>query len=841
MGLFSTNNKSDKLDPVTDQRNSTAPLPNQNHPHLDTPTSNPVEKNGKRKRSSWVHLPPVYPRISSLLFLLLAIVLIPVLVVQAFIYVDRFQNRRDTEYAANLEFARSVAVSFDSFVRDVVHQQAAISAFIVTEPVPSSEQINVFLARSARNYSALKEISVTDLDGRITESSNPALVGLDASDRQYLAEIRAGKEWAANDLVISRADGQPTFLIGYGIRGDDGQLRGFVTASINPKKLGSEAIAVERVNKGVIVLLDRNGYAVYRYPEFDYTWEQRDFIKANPKIADAIAGKEVTGTFISIVDGQTRLASYVPISSIGWVISSNRPESDVLGPIQNDFYRDFGILLTVSLLALALAIVIIQSIVRPLSSLREQAIALGGGKMVEWGEAQRLIELRDLEDSFKQMNAEIKQRVQQVELANSRLGSLMALAQGLADQVEYRQVGRIALEGALGLLGGEKAALYVLNGAPNVLRLVAFRELDRMLIGPESEVAPERVNIPTTILIDDPSLIARAARAGEIIVEGEGNECGYGEGSFALATPLYSGSKLIGVLCLCSPLKMIARDGALGVGDRNTVETIAHMTAVALERARLVSDLRASLRVREEFLNLAAHELKTPLTAFKAAAQVLSRRGGHNSEEQRLFDVITAQATKLTHLILEIESAVQIQTGDLHLRIEPIDLGKLASDLTRHFGQRSSHHVLRFEGPKRLRVQGDTKLLREIIESLLDNAIKFSPSGGEITVRLSVGSGRDFDSSGASRSVEGSKQAILEVIDQGIGISEDQQRSLFEMFYQVAPMIMPTSGMGLSLYICREIIKQHGGQIWVESKLDLGSVFGISLPLFAPEPTDDPE
>lgn len=251
-----------------------------------------------------------------------------------------------------------------------------------------------------------------------------------------------------------------------------------------------------------------------------------------------------------------------------------------------------------------------------------------------------------------------------------------------------------------------------------------------------------------------------------------------------------------------------------GLGIRAAAQSRA-IARLAAENGRLVEDLRAVLRVRDEFLSLAAHELRTPLTILKGYTGHLRQRGAHDAEEGRILQRIDAQGDRMIRLVQSLEGALRIQNGKLPLHRDRLDLGELARQVARTVQAGLPDHQLTVSGDEPVVVWADRARIGEVLLNLLDNAVKYSPRGGPIEVVVQA------------RAAE----AIVSVRDHGVGIPEKKQGQLFEAFYQAAPMVRPTTGMGLGLYISREIVQRHGGRIWFKSQEGQGSTFSFSLPL----------
>jgi signal transduction histidine kinase len=228
--------------------------------------------------------------------------------------------------------------------------------------------------------------------------------------------------------------------------------------------------------------------------------------------------------------------------------------------------------------------------------------------------------------------------------------------------------------------------------------------------------------------------------------------------------------------------------------------------------------LRAAVAARDEFLSIAAHELKTPVTSLRGFAQLLLR-DTHRRQTitpERLtvaLRAIDTQSAKLSQLVARLLDATQIEAGKLRIEPVPVDLVALVQAVfAQHRG--AGTHTLALEGPAQLEAVIDPLRFEQVFTNLLDNAVKFSPQGSRVTVEL-------------GHTAEGG--ARLAVTDQGIGVPPDQQAAVFERFHQ-ASGVHHLSGMGLGLYITREIVELHGGRIWLEAPDHPGARFVVTLP-----------
>jgi PAS domain S-box-containing protein len=234
---------------------------------------------------------------------------------------------------------------------------------------------------------------------------------------------------------------------------------------------------------------------------------------------------------------------------------------------------------------------------------------------------------------------------------------------------------------------------------------------------------------------------------------------------------------------------------------------------------RDLTEERALESMRQDLVATVSHELRTPLAAIYGAALTL-RRGDVELEAQmrdKLLEVVVEESGRLSEIVNDLLLASQLDSGKLRVNIEQCDpleiaLLEIASAQT-HL---PANVELVLEAPDLLPpVAADAGQLRQVLSNLIDNAIKYSPDGGTVTVALAA---RDH-------------HIRFAVIDRGLGIPAAEQRRIFEKFYRLDPdMTRGIGGTGLGLYICRELVRRVSGRIWVESESGRGSTFFVEVP-----------
>jgi PAS domain S-box-containing protein len=224
-------------------------------------------------------------------------------------------------------------------------------------------------------------------------------------------------------------------------------------------------------------------------------------------------------------------------------------------------------------------------------------------------------------------------------------------------------------------------------------------------------------------------------------------------------------------------------------------------------------------RRKDEFIGMASHELKTPITSLKGFINLFQRRITAQGDAQALhyLERMNAQLNKLAKLVGDLLDITRMQAGKLSYAEEPFDLDALIQETVENVQAATTTHTLLVETTGPVQVSGDRDRIGQVLINLLNNAIKYSPHANKVLVRLSANK----------------QEATVSVQDFGIGIAEAHHNKIFERFYQVNDAGSSSyTGLGIGLYISREIITRHGGRMWVESSKGQGSTFYFTLPVY---------
>ncbi len=224
-------------------------------------------------------------------------------------------------------------------------------------------------------------------------------------------------------------------------------------------------------------------------------------------------------------------------------------------------------------------------------------------------------------------------------------------------------------------------------------------------------------------------------------------------------------------------------------------------------------------KTRSDFVATASHELRTPLAAVYGAVRTLRRGDVQLSDDDRgqFLEMIESEATRLATIVDQILLAGQLDAGVVEVEAEECDPAEIAAGVVESAATHAPEDIsLAVDANGAPRIVGDESKLRQVLANLVDNAVKYSPDGGRVEIRLSRDNGR----------------CLIAVADEGLGIPADEQDRIFEKFYRLDPQqTHGVGGSGLGLYICRELVERMSGTLTVVSEPGRGSTFMVELPL----------
>lgn len=263
---------------------------------------------------------------------------------------------------------------------------------------------------------------------------------------------------------------------------------------------------------------------------------------------------------------------------------------------------------------------------------------------------------------------------------------------------------------------------------------------------------------------------------------------------------------IIGTLCLID-----TEPRSLTEKEKKLLKKLAD---VAMEQTQLRLDNLSLLQQRDEFIAIASHEMRTPVTALKAAIQVLhTHQDGPVGLQKTMVEQANRSVNKLTYLVNDLFDTSRLAARKYNLEKTFFDLGELIGNCC-DFLKVSGKHELDIEGDLSVQVFADKEKIEQVLVNLVENAMKYAPDSLVILIRIH----RLAD------------VVRIYVTDKGPGIAPNQLPHIFKRYFR-SENGAPQAGLGLGLYICAEIVKQHGGEIGVESKPDMGSTFWFTIPM----------
>lgn len=289
-----------------------------------------------------------------------------------------------------------------------------------------------------------------------------------------------------------------------------------------------------------------------------------------------------------------------------------------------------------------------------------------------------------------------------------------------------------------------------------------------------------------------------------------------------LAAPLLPGPTAIGMLSLVrrEPDSFRPEEVELvGFLGRLVAGAVQNIRSYEAER-KTVEELRRLSALRADFVSLVSHELRTPMASLIGSAQTLHQRWRELAPQQResFLSLIADETSRLSALVEDVLDTSRIDAGTFNYRFGKVDLTELVRDSVSGASVAQDEVDVRAEIHDGVpHVRGDRDRLRQVLVNLVENAVKYSPTGGEVDVRL----------------YRADSQIRVDVQDRGPGIAKEDQRLIFEKFGRANPTASAKPGTGLGLYIARSIVEAHGGTLEVTSAPEQGATFSVALPLDA--------
>lgn len=474
------------------------------------------------------------------------------------------------------------------------------------------------------------------------------------------------------------------------------------------------------------------------------------------------------------------------------------------------------------------AFLTVTSVTRPVRALVHVAQAIRGGDLSRRAEVDTRDEIGELAEAFNSMTEQLSESIEHLEeRVSARTRDLQVAADVSRQVTTVLDIDRLLQE-----VVTLTAQNYNLYACFVFLPSEDGTHLTLAAAGGASNDVLDLSGIESIPYDANPSVIALAARTRKPVTVNDVSDSKVYLSLSALphtrselAIPMMLGNRLLGIFDLQS-----TEPDRFGEDDLRVLNSLAEQIAVAVRNAQLFAEVEASReaaeeanRIKSQFLANMSHELRTPLNAILNFTGFIADGvlGPINEEQRDILQKVIGSSQHLLSLINDILDLTKIEVGMMDLFLEEVDLNAAlnASIATAKGLVKDTDIELRVNVEENLpHIIGDKRRIRQILLNLISNAVKFTPAG-TVTITAQQADGAIY----------------LAVSDTGIGIPADQQEIIFETFRQAKHDLPETPGTGLGLPIAKHFVEAHGGRLWLDSEVGVGSTFHVLLPIRAPE------
>jgi len=401
--------------------------------------------------------------------------------------------------------------------------------------------------------------------------------------------------------------------------------------------------------------------------------------------------------------------------------------------------------------------------------------------------------------------AERVQELHTLQIVDRQLNATLDFARVMEMTLEHAMDAVSASTGVVGVLNEERTGLYLVaqRGAP------AEYERYRNEMWPiQSGTIGQVARTEQPVLIED----TREYSDSKPIVAQTHSQ---------ITVPILYQGEVQAIIGLENP-----HPNAFAQQDLDFVIRLADHAAIAIENARLYEQAQAANRAKTEFMSVASHELKIPMTSIKGYAKLLTlgAAGDLTDQQTGFLNIISANVDRMDRLVADLLDVSRIEAGRLRLEMGEVDLREVIDTVIQSVKAQieTKQLALEIDVPATLPpVWGDQERVIQILNNLVSNAYKYTPDGGEI--HITVNGQTEFASSGC---------LAVSIRDTGVGITPEDQQQLFTKFFRADdPRVRDVPGTGLGLSITKSLVETHGGEIWFQSEPDRGTTFTFTLPV----------
>jgi signal transduction histidine kinase len=744
---------------------------------------------------------------------------------------------------------------------------------LLSQPGPSPvyqtayDVLSEYLKFVVTSTSDSEELFILDLDGSVALSTDKTHEGQSRADELYF--IQGKSSTYVQNVYPSRLTGKPTITIATPLFDQDKRRVGVLASHLNLARI--DRIILERTglgSSGETYLVDSSNVLVSESGIVGQVVSKVGNVHSEG-IDTALRGIDGSGLYLNY-QGTPVIGLYRWVDDREVALIAEMSQSEAFAPARRLAWTIFGIaLVSVGLLAIGVYL-LARQFARPILAIADTATQVASGDLTRMAPVLTEDEVGVLARAFNQMTGqlralyeglerEVAERTAELTHANTRLqqeigeraraeealrrqneylAALHETALGLMSRLELKDLLETLVRRAGQLLGTPHGFIYlVASDKAELERHVGvgiFHDEEAPLLRCGEGLSGKVWESGKPLVVDNYDAWPGRSPSGMHLVQ-------------AMAgVPLYSGSKVVGVLALASER---SSNRTFNQDEVELLSRFAQLASLALDNARLYTAAQeakeaadAANEAKSIFLAGVSHELRTPLTSILGFAKIIQKRlesrilpmvTAHDEKTGRAvrqvsenLGIIVSEGERLTDLINDVLDLAKIEAGKVEWHMQPLlvlDVIERATTATASLFQRKHLELIKEVDGDLPEIVGDRDRLIQVVINLISNAVKFAEHGS-VTCRATCVNG----------------EIVVSVIDMGVGIAEADLPRVFERFTQVGDTLTDKpKGTGLGLPICKEIVEYHGGRIWVESELGRGSNFSFTLPVKQAKPTPD--
>ena len=772
----------------------------------------------------------------------------------------RYHEAREQIAVIQAEIASSAAQRIAQFILTIEEQMkaATVSSIVARKGIDPEYQFE--LAKLLSIAPAITEITAIDAEGRPQAylsrfRVSPSADVTNFSNTASFNHAKQGVTYFGNVKFVN--DAEPSITIAVPVEQFPGRVIGALEAQVDLRQIWEVVRELKFGDAGYSYIVARSGELiahsdlgqVFGRLRLGFLPQVRAAFLPNPA-----APKARTETGLDLY-GKEVLSSFVFLPSLEWAVFVEQPLSDAYQTLYDSILRTSVLLLIGLGVALLAAVYVARRVVRPLGVLRAGVERIGKGDLDHHLDIKTGDEIEILADEFNKMVGEIKSSYQsleeKVQQRTKELAALFDVTATCTQSLDINQVLQRVAEKITEIFELDGTRIFLLDRSGTEMRVRAIAGYNRD-------------GFVQDVFRRGEGIVGMATENGEpIIFEDVQNDPRYPamtrsgaskrEGlRFFAAFPIKSKGSAVGAIA-CN--RGTARK--LSAEEIRLINSIADQIGPAIENLNLFEDLTEKTtelelinrelsertqelaqfneemnianerlkeldRLKSGFVSNVSHELKTPLTVIGSLADNMldGITGPLNEKQTRYMSGIKDSVDRLARLIHDVLDLSVIETGNADLKMKTFGVGSLMHEVIENMRSVAEEKSITIEAPPADRNQlawADRDKITQVLTNLIDNALKFTPRGGKVSVVLEP--------------VPGSQWLRLSVTDNGPGIPQKEAKRIFDEFYQIHRRgAEKVKGVGLGLAICKKLVAMHGGTLDVKSTPGAGSTFSFTLP-----------